>query len=52
MGVMNVNHAVWRLLNYTAMQRRHIESPFDSLSPSPFILLLSLSTIKQDREGT
>lgn len=23
MGVMNVNHAVWRFLNYTAMQRRH-----------------------------
>lgn len=31
MGVMNVNHAVWRFLNYTAMQRRHVESPFDSL---------------------
>ncbi|KAI2652801.1 CUB and sushi domain-containing protein 2 [Labeo rohita] len=30
MGVMNVNHAVWRFLNYTAMQRRHAESPFAS----------------------
>ncbi len=48
---MNVNHAVWHFLNYTAMQRRHVESPFASFL-LPFFLLSSLSAIKRDSEGT